>query len=55
MENKNNCEHRKTRENFPFGKHSTSRKVCKHCGQVVTKKDLEKIRIKNGREKRKRR
>jgi len=30
------CEHKRTKENFPFGRKSKSDKVCKDCGMIIT-------------------
>jgi len=30
------CEHRKIKKNYPFGRKSRARKVCKNCGEIVT-------------------
>jgi hypothetical protein len=32
------CNHKIVKENFPFGKKSTSTKICKDCCSVVTNK-----------------
>jgi len=41
MEIKNKCIHKKIKENFPFGKKSTSIKFCKSCGMVITNKMIK--------------
>ncbi len=47
METKNKCNHKRIKENFPFGKKSTSTKFCKSCGMVITNKMISDN--KNGR------
>jgi 5'(3')-deoxyribonucleotidase len=41
------CNHKRIKENFPFGKKSTSIKFCKRCGIVITNKMIKDN--KNGR------
>jgi hypothetical protein len=47
----NNCNHRRYKKNFPFGKKSMPDMVCKDCGKIIKPKDLEK-KENNGRKKR---
>ncbi len=35
-----NCEHRRIKKNFPFGKKSKADKFCKDCGEIITNKML---------------
>jgi hypothetical protein len=37
-----NCEHRRIKKNYPFGRKSRADKFCLDCGEVVTNKMLEK-------------
>ena len=39
-----NCDHRKQKENFPFGKKSQSFVYCKYCGKVITKHELSELK-----------
>ncbi len=47
----NNCEHRRIKKNYPFGRKSNSQKVCKDCGEIVTNKMLEKARVERQKKK----
>ena len=47
METKNKCNHKRIKENFPFGKKSTSTKFCKSYRMVITNKMISDN--KNGR------
>jgi len=38
---KKNCEHRRVKKNFPFGRKSQAQKICKDCGIVVTNKMIK--------------
>ena len=49
-----NCEHRRIKKNFPFGKNSSPDSFCKDCGHVVKPKDFERWRIEKERNRRKR-
>lgn len=40
-----NCEHRRLKKNYPFGRKSKPDFFCKDCREVIKPKDLEKIRI----------
>ena len=35
-----NCDHRKIKKNYPFGKKSKPTMFCRQCGEVVTPHDL---------------
>lgn len=48
------CEHRKIKKNYPFGKKSTPSMHCKDCGKIITLKHLEKIRIAKAKKQRNR-
>jgi hypothetical protein len=39
------CEHKRYKKNYPFGRKSSSRKICKDCGEVVTDKFLADRRM----------
>ena len=44
------CNHKRIKKNYPFGKKSTAMKYCKDCGIVITNKILrDKKREKNVR------
>ncbi len=47
------CEHRRLKKNYPFGKNSSPRMVCKDCGEIVTAHD--KVLQKRQRKQRSRR
>ena len=36
-----NCEHRRIKKNYPFGKKSKADKFCLDCGEVITNKIIE--------------
>ena len=38
------CEHKRIKKNFPFGRKSKARMFCKGCGKVISRKDLLKIK-----------
>lgn len=38
----NNCEHKRTKKNFPFGRKSGAEVSCKKCGMPITKYEINK-------------
>jgi len=38
------CEHRRIKKSFPFGHKSRPKMFCKDCGEIITRKMLEKKR-----------
>lgn len=45
--NRLNCMHRRIKKNYPFGKKSTPRMVCKDCGMPISPKLRFEIKGKN--------
>jgi len=37
------CEHKRIKKNFPFGRKSKARMFCKDCGKAISRMDLLKI------------
>ena len=37
----NNCEHRRIKKNYPFGRKSSPQMKCKDCGAPIKPKDVE--------------
>ncbi len=44
------CEHKRLKKNYPFGRKSKPVMKCKDCGKVITRKELKEL--KNRRKKR---
>ena len=43
------CEHRKLRKNYPFGRKSKPRIICKDCGAIITPSYLAQSKKNNRR------
>lgn len=39
-----NCEHKRQKKNYPFGKKSKADKFCKDCGEVITNQMIKQIK-----------
>ncbi|MGV9141779.1 MAG: hypothetical protein ACOC1X_02465 [Promethearchaeota archaeon] len=35
------CKHKRIKRNYPFGRKSEPRRICKDCGQIITGKMLK--------------
>lgn len=46
----NNCQHRRIKRNYPFGRKSNATMFCKDCGQIIKNKDLLEIRERKAKE-----
>lgn len=42
MRRENNCEYRRIRKNYNFGKKSDPTMVCRDCGNIIKKAELSK-------------
>jgi len=48
-----NCKHKRIKKNYPFGRKSTARKVCKDCGAVISNKFIQKRHEERNKERKK--